>query len=230
MGTNSNTIMRSGGNDRKNRGNLSPRMRSPKSSAHVRQGGRSPAKKSHTSKKHAKHGGTNRTSPIHIRGGEIKTCPDDLEDYLFQLEQKQEDDWSQFYSIEASKIDTKKEDKVLKETAIATAEHAEDNASLDKTIADSRLKWQEHRKKITKFSDELCKVQDQIYQLEHDIDLIRGLDSSVITQDDLKKKESLEKKMRALQDKQSSVSVQASKPFDPNLKSSSSGKGGCSIM
>ena len=214
MGTNSNTST-----------NRSRQKKSPKK-AHPRRGVKSPSRGVKSPHKIT----SNRTSPIHMYGGEIKTCPDDLEDYLLQLENKQEEDYNQFYSIEATRIDEKKADKILKETATAGAEHAEDTASLDKQITDSRVNWQEHKKQITKYSDELCKVQDQIFQLQNDIDLIRGLDPSVITNEDLKKKEQLEKRMRGLQDKQSSVSVKASQPFDPKLKRGRGDGGGCSIM
>ena len=199
-------------NNRKQKGGV---KNSPKkcSSPLLRRGGKPKAK---------------RTSPIHIVGGEILTCPDDLETYLGDLETKHEEDLEQFRAIEAARLETKKEDKIQKENDNAEAEHLNDLTKLENRITDSKMKWEEHKKKVTSYADELCKIQDDILHIESEIDVIRGLDSEVVSAEDLKQKQNLEKKLRSLQDKQSAVSTKASTPFNPKLKPGSGG--GCTIM
>lgn len=204
--------------------------RSPKTSRKQKGGARKSPKKSMSplQKGQGKKIKSKRTSPIHIAGGEIVSCPDDLEGYLNDLEEKHEEDWGQFQAIETSRIETKKEDKIQQQSANAEAEQLEDLEKLENRITDSRMKWEEHKQKITAYAADLCKIQDDILNIESDIDVIRGLDPEVVSLEDLKQKRNLEKKLRSLQDKQSAISTKASTPFDPKLKPG--GGGGCTIM
>lgn len=219
--------------------NTSPKKRSPSSSGMVNYARSSPFRQGGGKPKPKRKGGTNRSPKMRagrksrtIKGGIINQCIDDeqLEQQFSAEEASVQQVWEQYREKETSKAQMEAERRLnqaheeYRKAELNIDTVTTDNEKLlngrenglEQKITKDNEAWSEHKTKVKKLIQDLCKVENDINELE-EVNSSMGYD---LTPEDKVRKEENRKKLAVLRTKKAKIGNDVNEPFKPMNESS----------